>query len=67
MKSDVAERQLKSRRALYHNGAGGEIRTHVLLRDGILSPAHEVPSKLMRSWFDLALLPLHRLHLFGRF
>ena len=27
----------------YHGGAGGEIRTHVLLRDGILSPAHKAP------------------------
>jgi hypothetical protein len=31
MKSDLTERQLKSHRALYHSGAGGEIRTSDLV------------------------------------
>jgi hypothetical protein len=43
----------------YYSGAGGEIRTHVLLRDGILSPAHKAPYAHQAFWFDLALLPLH--------
>jgi hypothetical protein len=64
MRTQIAQSKRKRNPSKhFHGGAGGEIRTHVLLRDGILSPAHEAPLRYMRLWFDLALLPLRHLHL----
>ncbi|MCW4020812.1 MAG: hypothetical protein NWF14_06265, partial [Candidatus Bathyarchaeota archaeon] len=41
----VQEKELTEKCTGFANGAGGGIRTHVPLRDGILSPAHMDPTR----------------------